>query len=116
LHACPKIRQQKRCPKRVVNLISIVALFILFLLVGTFTVICRKISPTRKSFRASPLEKKFQKVSYADLVHATDGFSSANMIGDGVIVYKGILKSYDQVIVVKVLKTATSRSQQDFSG
>jgi len=95
---------------------SSVALLILFLLAGTSTIICRKISPARKLFMASPLEKKFQKVSYADLVHAIDGFSSANMIGDGVTVYKGILKSYDQIVVVKVIKIATSRSQQDVSG
>ncbi|KAJ6969959.1 hypothetical protein NC653_034504 [Populus alba x Populus x berolinensis] len=57
--------------------------------------IFRKRSPISKSFLASPLEKKFQEVSYIDPVHATNGFSFANMIGDGDIVYKGILKSND---------------------
>lgn len=104
------MRQQKRCLKRVVILVSNVAILIIFLLVGTSTIICRKRSPIRKSFLASPLEKKFQEVSYANPVHAINGFSFTNMIGDGDTVYKGILKSYDQVVVVKELKTSTSRS------
>ena len=54
---------------------------------------------------ASPLEKKYQRVSYSELVHATGGFSSANIIGDGKYgtVYKGTLGSDDQV-AVKVFK------------
>jgi hypothetical protein len=51
------------------------------------------------------MEKKFQIVSYQDLARATDGFSSANMIGDGRYgsVYKGILGPAGQTVAIKVL-------------
>ncbi|KAE8712496.1 hypothetical protein F3Y22_tig00110253pilonHSYRG00084 [Hibiscus syriacus] len=54
---------------------------------------------------AIPLENKHLKLSYAELLHATDSFSSANLIGKGRYgsVYKGILSSDDQTAVaVKV--------------
>ncbi|KAE8662259.1 hypothetical protein F3Y22_tig00113716pilonHSYRG00079 [Hibiscus syriacus] len=53
-----------------------------------------------------PRNKKHPKLSYAELLHATDGFSSANLIGKRRYgsVYKGILSSGDQTTVaVKVL-------------
>ncbi|KAL4348814.1 hypothetical protein GQ457_17G026530 [Hibiscus cannabinus] len=54
----------------------------------------------------TPLDKKHPKLSYAELLHATDNFSPANLIGKGRYgsVYKGILSGDDQTtIAVKVL-------------
>uniref|UniRef100_A0A6N2M767 non-specific serine/threonine protein kinase n=1 Tax=Salix viminalis TaxID=40686 RepID=A0A6N2M767_SALVM len=65
-------------------------------------------------FLASPLEKKYQRVSYSELVHATSGFSSANVIGDGKYgtVYKGTLGSDDQVAVKAMTSALISSSCQ----
>ncbi|GKA21378.1 kinase-like domain-containing protein [Tanacetum coccineum] len=50
--------------------------------------------------------ERFMKVSYNQLLKATDGFSTANLIGDGGFssVYKGILDSdSDKSVAIKVL-------------
>nr|GEY35229.1 protein kinase-like domain-containing protein [Tanacetum cinerariifolium] len=49
--------------------------------------------------------ERFLKVSYNELLKATDGFSTANLIGEGGVssVYKGILDSYDDKFVAEQL-------------
>lgn len=56
--------------------------------------------------KASLLQNKYPKLSYVELHQATNGFSSANLIGEGKYgcVFKGILNSTRQTIAVKVLK------------
>ncbi|GJX13194.1 kinase-like domain-containing protein [Tanacetum coccineum] len=54
----------------------------------------------------SSRNERFLKFSYNDLLKATDGFSTANLIGEGGIssIYKGILDSDDdRFVAVKVL-------------
>lgn len=52
----------------------------------------------RKEIQLSTLANSVMQVSYATLLKATDGFSSANMIGAGSFgsVYRGILESDDK--------------------
>jgi Leucine-rich repeat (LRR) protein len=105
LHECPKQRQENGFPRKVVILISSVALFLLLLLASVCAVIHSKKTNKIGPSLVSPLEKKYQRVSYSELARATGGFSSTNIIGDGKYgtVYKGILGSDDQV-AVKVFK------------
>ncbi|KAJ8642802.1 hypothetical protein MRB53_004550 [Persea americana] len=51
-----------------------------------------------------PLEEQLLRISYRDLFKATDGFSSANLIGVGSYgsVYKGFLDHIGNTVVVKV--------------
>ncbi|KAG5229772.1 LRR receptor serine/threonine-protein kinase [Salix suchowensis] len=105
LHECPKQRQKTGVHRKVVILASCAALFLLVLVASVCAVIHRRKQKKSGPSLASPLEKKYQRVSYSELVHATSGFSSANIIGDGKYgtVYKGTLGSDDQV-AVKVFK------------
>ncbi|VVA12614.1 PREDICTED: probable LRR receptor [Prunus dulcis] len=51
------------------------------------------------------------KVSYADLLKATNGFSTRNLIGAGSFgcVYRGILNEEERIVAVKVLNVHSSR-------
>ncbi|XP_006651513.1 receptor kinase-like protein Xa21 [Oryza brachyantha] len=50
--------------------------------------------------------KEWKKFSYSDLVKATNGFSSDNLVGSGAYgsVYKGVLESKPHTIAIKVFK------------
>ncbi|KAK3037035.1 hypothetical protein RJ639_031609 [Escallonia herrerae] len=62
-----------------------------------------KMSKAKKVTTPS-LEDKFLRVSYAELLKATGGFSEANLTGLGSYgtVYKGILGQYEMTVVVKM--------------
>ncbi|KAJ6874914.1 LRR receptor-like serine/threonine-protein kinase [Populus alba x Populus x berolinensis] len=115
LHECPKQRQQNGFPRKVVILVSSIALFLLLLLASVCAVIHSKKTNKSGPSLVSPLEKKYQRVSYSELARATGGFSSTNIIGDGKYgtVYKGILGSDDQVAVVRIVNSC---STIDFKG
>ncbi|XP_021805650.1 probable LRR receptor-like serine/threonine-protein kinase At3g47570 isoform X2 [Prunus avium] len=51
------------------------------------------------------------KVSYADLLKATNGFASRNLIGAGSFgsVYRGILNEEERIVAIKVLNGQSSR-------
>lgn len=53
--------------------------------------------------------------TYAELAMATNGFSKANLLGEGGFgcVYKGVLAN-GQVIAVKQLKTGASQGEKEF--
>ncbi|XP_077226084.1 putative LRR receptor-like serine/threonine-protein kinase At3g47570 [Tasmannia lanceolata] len=62
------------------------------------------------------MEGRHLKVSYAELFKATDGFSSANLIGMGSYgsVYKGILSRIENVVAVKVLNLHLRGASKSF--
>ncbi|PWA99273.1 protein kinase-like domain-containing protein [Artemisia annua] len=62
-------------------------------------------------------KERFLKVSYNELLKATDGFSAANLIGEGghSSVYKGILDSNDnKPVAVKVLHLQNKGAHKSF--
>uniref|UniRef100_A0A6N2KTH8 Protein kinase domain-containing protein n=1 Tax=Salix viminalis TaxID=40686 RepID=A0A6N2KTH8_SALVM len=115
LHECPKQRQKTGVHRKVVILASCAALFLLLVVASVCAVIHRRKQKKSGPSLASPLEKKYQRVSYSELVHATGGFSSTNIIGDGKYgtVYKGTLGSDDQV-AVKVFKLRQRGANKTF--
>ncbi|XP_070681388.1 probable LRR receptor-like serine/threonine-protein kinase At3g47570 [Malus domestica] len=70
-----------------------------------------------KSTSGSSLGVSLLKLSYGDLLKATDGFSASNLIGSGSFgsVYKGILNQHEERnVAVKVLNLQTSRASRSF--
>ncbi|CAN6710088.1 unnamed protein product [Malus baccata var. baccata] len=59
----------------------------------------------------SSWEVSLLKVSYGDLLEATNGFSSRNLIGAGSFgsVYRGIINQEERIVAVKVLNAHCSR-------
>ncbi|XP_071734450.1 uncharacterized protein [Rutidosis leptorrhynchoides] len=64
----------------------------------------------------SSTNERFLKVSYDQLLKATDGFSEANLIGKGgsSSVYKGVLEHDDRSVAVKVLHLQNRRAHKNF--
>ncbi|XP_062000142.1 probable LRR receptor-like serine/threonine-protein kinase At3g47570 [Rosa rugosa] len=69
----------------------------------------------RKETELSTFENSVLQVSYATLLKATDGFTSANLIGVGAFgsVYKGVLAD-DRVVAVKVLNMLHQGASKSF--
>ncbi|XP_031253741.1 probable LRR receptor-like serine/threonine-protein kinase At3g47570 [Pistacia vera] len=70
----------------------------------------------RNSSSASPLLASLLQVSYDNLLKATAGFSSENLIGSGSFgyVYKGILDHNEMVVAVKVLNLQHRGASRSF--
>ncbi|XP_031392069.1 probable LRR receptor-like serine/threonine-protein kinase At3g47570 [Punica granatum] len=70
----------------------------------------------RKTFASSSSNDRFLKVSYQDLLEATVGFSSANLIGTGSFgsVFKGVLALDQITIAVKVLNLDRHGASKSF--
>ncbi|XP_019710029.3 LRR receptor-like serine/threonine-protein kinase EFR [Elaeis guineensis] len=64
----------------------------------------------------TPLEDQFPRVSYIELVRATDGFSSTNLIGRGGYssVYKGIIGPQQAIVAVKVFNLQYRGASRSF--
>ncbi|CAH1438698.1 unnamed protein product [Lactuca virosa] len=97
-------------------------LFAIFILIAStlFTILCfayvwckkRKSQPSQLS-----RNEQFMKVSYAQLLKATNGFSQANLIGEGGFgsVYKGVLDDHDgRIVAVKVIYLQNRGAHRSF--
>ncbi|EEF32790.1 probable LRR receptor-like serine/threonine-protein kinase At3g47570 [Ricinus communis] len=85
------------------------------LLTSALLFCCLKMRKNKEA-SGSSLDIFFQKVSYQNLLKATDGFSSANLIGAGSFgsVYKGILAPDETIIAVKVLNLQHKGASRSF--
>ncbi|KAL5546634.1 hypothetical protein UlMin_006321 [Ulmus minor] len=113
LPACPVKTTNKK--KRLVLKITI-CVVVGLLVVSSFFVFCwRKLSKEKSSSTLSRIEL-LPKVSYKELLEATGGFSSENLIGSGSFgsVYKGILDKEEKIVAVKVLNLQTKGGSKSF--
>ncbi|XP_020249626.1 probable LRR receptor-like serine/threonine-protein kinase At3g47570 [Asparagus officinalis] len=119
LPACPSEPFNKKHHSRTVIVIcGSTILFIFVTLLFCFLVVrCRQKGSRKRSHVTSPTIEQNVKVTYGDLVRATDGFSEGNMIGTGSFgtVYKGLLDGESRkVVAVKVLNLQIQGASRTF--
>ncbi|XP_028098542.1 putative receptor-like protein kinase At3g47110 [Camellia sinensis] len=106
LHRCPTQELQK--PGKHTTLKLVLVIVIPIFLIG-LTLFLLSFYPIRKlkqkSLETYSFGRFFPKISYTDLLKATDGFSTENLIGSGHHgrVYKGMLSPDESTVAVKVL-------------
>ncbi|XP_075510224.1 LOW QUALITY PROTEIN: uncharacterized protein LOC142546413 [Primulina tabacum] len=106
LASCPENKFDKRkLHRRLELMIPLLSGLLALVLIFSLLIIRR----LRKKHQETSAEfssefRMFSKVSYESLYKATDGFSSANLVGSGSfgIVYKGILEPDEMPVAVKV--------------
>nr|QFE96887.1 receptor-like LRR kinase isoform 1 [Helianthus annuus] len=112
----PKCKEMKKHKKRFpLFVIAILLAFTLFTIFGFVYAWSKKKSKAQPS--QSSRNERFLKVSYNQLLKATDGFSEANLIGQGgySFVYKGILDdANNRVVAVKVLHLQNEGAHRSF--
>ncbi|KAM5551115.1 hypothetical protein ABKV19_026111 [Rosa sericea] len=98
--------------KLVVSLVSGITLLGLAVVLTLFVFLRKK----RKETELNTFGNSVLQVSYATLLKATDGFSSANLIGVGAFgsVYKGILGDDRVAVAVKVLNMLHQGASKSF--
>ncbi|GJZ06534.1 kinase-like domain-containing protein, partial [Tanacetum coccineum] len=104
--------KKKRFPFFVLLILIAPMLLVVLYCVRLF---CKK-KHNRQPSQSSGIER-FLKVSYNELLKATDGFSTANLIGEGGFssVYKGFLDSDDdRLVAVKVLHLQNRGARKSF--
>ncbi|GJR38373.1 leucine-rich repeat protein [Tanacetum coccineum] len=104
--------KKKRFPFFIFAIVIVPALLIVLCCVYLF---CKKKRSSQPS--QSVENERFLKVSYNELLKATDGFSTANLIGEGGFssVYKGILDfDDDKLVAVKVLHLQNRGAHRSF--
>ncbi|XP_058099635.1 putative receptor-like protein kinase At3g47110 isoform X2 [Magnolia sinica] len=115
LPACPITTSKKKRRSHVIRIvipvISVVSFIILAFCLFAALHFIRKKPESEKSS-----DDQFLMVSYAELLKATDGFSSANLIGTGSYgsVFKGILDRDEKVVAVKVLNLQQRGASKSF--
>ncbi|XP_062000737.1 probable LRR receptor-like serine/threonine-protein kinase At3g47570 isoform X2 [Rosa rugosa] len=101
--------------KLAVLIISSGAVGVIWLLY--FVLLYRSRESRVESSSEPSLDVSFLKLSYRDLLKATDGFSSQNLIGSGSSgsVYWGVLdQPEERIVAVKVLNLQSSRASRSF--
>ncbi|CAL5429460.1 unnamed protein product [Camellia sinensis] len=107
LPACPaKDLKERRRPFKRRVIVVVVTLTIFLLIVCTSAIIYRIRRSRQQASSTLPLQNQLLQLSYGEIFHATNGFSSTNLIGEGRygLIYKGILKFGELIVSVKVLK------------
>ncbi|CAL5376497.1 unnamed protein product [Camellia sinensis] len=117
LPACPMQALNER--KRPFNhrvIVLIVTLTIVLLSLGILAIIYQNKRSRQQVKLALPLQNQYLQLFYGELFQATNGFSPANLIGEGGhgYVYKGILNSDEQIVAVKVLKLHEHGANKSF--
>nr|XP_043633049.1 putative receptor-like protein kinase At3g47110 [Erigeron canadensis] len=101
LHRCEETKKHGQMCR--LFIIVILATLTLFCILCFLYAWCKK--KNNRQLSQSSNDERFLKLSYNQLLKATDGFSEANLIGKGGFssVYKGTLEHDDKIIAVKVL-------------
>nr|GEX93475.1 leucine-rich repeat protein [Tanacetum cinerariifolium] len=112
----PKCKEKGRKKKSVPFFIFVILILPMLLIILCCVYLLCKMKRNSQQSESSRNERLL-KVSYNELLKATDGFSTANLIGEGGLssVYKGILKSNDdKFFAVKVLHLQNRSAYRSF--
>ncbi|KAI3705408.1 hypothetical protein L1987_75645 [Smallanthus sonchifolius] len=112
LPKCKETNKHKR--KFPVFVIVILIASTLFTIIYLAYALCKKRSTNKLS--PSLMNEGFVTISYNQLLKATNGFSEANLIGNGgsSSVYKGIFNEDDRFVAVKVLHLQNQGAERSF--
>ncbi|KAG8644931.1 putative receptor-like protein kinase At3g47110 [Manihot esculenta] len=116
LPACPGKEEKRRRPSVVIVLTTTISSFILVVIATSFYLFYRRKSK-RNPISSPFMVDKLPQISYGELLKATDGFSSENLIGQGSFgsVYKGSLDQQGQgLVAVKVLNLQQHGASKSF--
>ncbi|XP_022764481.1 probable LRR receptor-like serine/threonine-protein kinase At3g47570 [Durio zibethinus] len=105
-------RSRTSLPKIIIVIVSgIIGVTLAFSLLVLVWFRKKRKQPTANYLENSPLQ-----LSYQSILKATDGFSSANLVGVGSFgsVYKGILEDNGTLLAVKVLNRLSHRASKSF--
>ncbi|GMP79112.1 hypothetical protein CsSME_00034781 [Camellia sinensis var. sinensis] len=107
LPPCSSSNPSKNYLSHRMKVIPLVVGIVIFLsLLVSFFIFLQRCRVSKKKTSSTPsIKDQFLRVSYAELLKATDGFSEANLIGVGsyASVYKGILDHIQMVVAVKFM-------------
>ncbi|XXG58693.1 hypothetical protein AAC387_Pa04g0939 [Persea americana] len=118
LPKCPKQdfkKQEKPFSRRVIIIIVAAAILFSFVLVCFLAIPSNKLR--EKLASKSSMRKSYMQVTYGELFKATDGFSSANLIGEGSYssVYRGIIDHIERIVAIKILNLQQRRASKSFT-
>ncbi|XP_031261440.1 putative receptor-like protein kinase At3g47110 [Pistacia vera] len=116
LHSCPSNGSRKFWQQPTFKIIIVTASLATCLLLTCFVIVCWRRKRRRKALLDSPMEDKYVRISYAELLKATERFFSANLIGSGGygFVYKGSLCHEETPVAVKVLDLQQRGASKSF--
>ncbi|XP_058112339.1 LRR receptor-like serine/threonine-protein kinase EFR isoform X2 [Magnolia sinica] len=118
LPSCPITASKKRRRSLVIKVVIAVFGTILCLLILSclFGFCYWRKKPRKRLSSTSSLKNHHFKVSYAELLKATNAFSSSNLIGFGSYssVYKGVLDPNEMIVAVKVLNLQQRGASKSF--
>nr|XP_010905749.1 probable LRR receptor-like serine/threonine-protein kinase At3g47570 [Elaeis guineensis] len=106
----------RKCPLLLKIVTPIAGAVLCMILLFSFFILLWKRKSKNNAPIVHPLEDQFPRVSYTDLIRATDGFSSTNLIGRGGYgsVYKGILSPHQTIVAVKVFNLQNQGASKSF--
>lgn len=85
LPPCPSTNPKKKnshIPLKIIVPVSVSGAILIGIVAVSYIFIQCK-TKSRNNLHTTSLESQFQRLSYADLLRATDGFSEANLVGSG---------------------------------
>ncbi|XP_059639142.1 LRR receptor-like serine/threonine-protein kinase EFR [Cornus florida] len=116
LPACPTQRARRLFAHKMIILVTSTTLSTVLLIASVSAVFYLIKRSKKKSSIDGALGNQYPTLSYAELEQATNGFSSANLIGSGSYgsVYKGILDYGEQIVAVKVFNLQQLGANKSF--